>query len=194
MPDQLEPILKEIRDHLHDGAVNRRSPMHTPAVGTSDGDLRVMVLRGFNRDAMSMRFHTDARSAKVSAIREGPAISVLFYDPEAKVQIRTRGIAVVDQDGTEADAAWTDSTPFARRCYLSELPPGASTDEARSGLPDWVEGIVPTEAQLAPARKNFAVFTVRIHAIDWLYLANAGHRRARFEFSDGNVESRWLVP
>jgi len=194
MPDQLELILKEIRDHLHDGAVNRRSALHTAVVGTSDGDLRVMVLRHFDRDTLSLRLHTDARSQKVTAILDDPALSILFYDPEAKVQIRARGIAMVEKQGAVADAAWAESTPFARRCYLSEFAPGASSDAAQSGLPEWVEGIVPTEAQLAPARENFAVIMVALSAFDWLYLANSGHRRAKFEIVDGIIESRWLVP
>lgn len=194
MPDQLELILKEIRDHLHDGAVNRRSAMHTAVVGTSDGDLRVMVLRHFDRDSLSLRLHTDARSPKVAGILDDPALSILFYDPEAKVQIRARGIAKVEKKGAVADAAWADSTPFARRCYLSECAPGAASDAAQSGLPEWVEGIVPTEDQLAPARENFAVIMVALSSFDWLYLANSGHRRAKFEIADGIIESQWLVP
>ena len=61
MPDQLETILMEINDRLTDGTANRRSPLHTPVVGTSDGDLRVMVLRHFDHDTMTLRFHTDAQ-------------------------------------------------------------------------------------------------------------------------------------
>lgn len=194
MPDLLEPVLKEIHDHLKDGAANRRSPLHTPVVGTADGDLRVMVLRHFDQDAMTLRFHTDARSPKVAAIERDPDVTILFYDPAAKVQIRVRGTGRVERSGMAADAAWAESTPFARRCYLSELAPGASSDVPQSGLPDWVEGIVPTESDLAPARPNFAVIIVDIRAFDWLFLANSGHRRARFEFGNGKIESRWLAP
>ena len=194
MTDQLEPILKEIRDHLKSGAADRRSPLHTPVVGTPDGDLRVMVLRHFDPDALTLRFHTDARSPKVGAIEHDRGVAILFYDPAAKVQIRVRGTGRVERNGAAADAAWAESTPFARRCYLSELAPGASTDVPLSGLPDWVEGVVPAEADLAPARQNFAVIIVEIRAFDWLFLANSGHRRAHFEFANGRTKSRWLAP
>lgn len=134
------------------------------------------------------------RSRKVAAIEDGPDLAVLFYDPGAKVQIRVRGTGRVERRGVAADAAWAESTPFARRCYLSELAPGATSDGPLSGLPAWVEGIVPTEADLAPARENFAIIIAEIRAFDWLFLANAGHRRARFEVVNGKIESRWLAP
>ncbi len=168
--------------------------MHTPVVGTADGDLRVMVLRAFDLASRTLRFHTDARSPKIAAIKDDPSITVLFYDPEAKVQIRARGIGRVDTNGAVVDAAWDQATPFAKRCYLAESAPGGSCDSPVSGLPDWVEGITPSEAQVAPGRENFAVLLVRVEVFDWLYLANTGHRRARFEFSDERMIGNWLVP
>ena len=168
--------------------------MHTPVVGTADGDLRVMVLRAFDLASRTLRFHTDVRSPKVAAIRGDPSITVLFYDPEAKVQIRARGIGRVNTDDALVDAAWDQATPFAKRCYLAESAPGGSSESAVSGLPDWVEGINPSAAQVAPGRENFAVLLVRIEAFDWLYLANTGHRRARFEVSEERMIGNWLVP
>ena len=194
MTEALEPILDEIHNHLLRGAARRHSPMHTPVVGTADGDLRVMVLREFDLARRTLRFHTDIRSPKVTAITHDPAVTILFYDPEAKVQIRARGIGRVETGSAAVDAAWDQSTPFAKRCYLAESAPGSSSDGPVSGLPDWVEGITPTGAQVAPARKNFAAVLVQVTAFDWLYLANTGHRRARFEFSDGGTGSSWLVP
>lgn len=194
MTQALDLILNEIYHHLHLGAMRRRLPMHTPVVGTADGDLRVMVLRAFDQEIRTLRFHTDARSPKVAAIKDNPSITILFYDPEAKVQIRARGIGRVDTDGAAVDAAWGQTTPFAKRCYLAESAPSSSCDSPVSGLPDWVEGITPTEAQVAPGRENFAVLLVQVAAFDWLYLANTGHRRARFEFSSEKMIGNWLVP
>lgn len=194
MTHALELILNEIHQQLHFGATRRSSPMHTPVVGTADGDLRVMVLRDFDLASRTLRFHTDARSPKVAAIKVDPSITVLFYDPEAKVQIRARGIGRVGTNDAVVDAAWDQATPFAKRCYLAESAPGSSSESPVSGLPGWVEGITPTEAQVAPGRENFAVLLVRIVTFDWLYLANTGHRRARFEYSDEKMIGNWLVP
>lgn len=194
MDEPLDTILAEIHNQLSYGATHRRSSMHTPVVGTADGNLRVMVLRDFDRATKTLRFHTDARSPKVSAIQRDPAATVLFYDPEQKVQIRAKGVCRVEHAGAVADAAWEESTPFARRCYLAEFDPGAQSDLPVSGLPEWAEGLTPTPAQVAAGRPNFAVLLVKICTLDWLYLANTGHRRARFDLSDGQATSVWLVP
>lgn len=194
MTELLEPILDEIHNHLHHGSTRRRSAMHTPVIGTADGDLRVMVLREFEPATRTLRFHTDVRSPKVTAIMHDPAVTVLFYDPDAKVQIRARGFGRVETSGAVVDSAWGQATPFAKRCYLAETAPSGSSEVPVSGLPDWVEGVTPTEAQVAPGRENFAVLLVQVQAFDWLYLANTGHRRAMFEFSDDGTRSRWLVP
>lgn len=194
MTETLEPILDEIQNHLFQGASRRRSPMHTPVVGTADGDLRVMVLREFDLANRTLRFHTDVRSPKVAAIQDNPGMTVLFYDPEAKVQIRASGTGRVENISPIVDAAWQQATSFAKRCYLAQSAPSGSSDVPVSGLPEWVEGITPTEAQVAPGRANFAVVLVQVQVFDWLHLANTGHRRARFEFSKEGTRSNWLVP
>lgn len=195
-PETLDQVRDDIIRHLTHGATSRKSPMHTPVVGTADGDLRVMVLREFDEATHTLRFHTDARSPKVAAIEANDAVSVLAYDPEAKVQIRMRGIGRVKHDGALPDAKWLESTTFARRCYLVESPPGSASDTPTSGLPEWAKGIVPTEDQIAPARANFAVMLVQVREFDWLYLSNDGHRRARatVQGARDEIEMQWLIP
>ncbi len=194
MTETLEPILDAIHTHLQHGAMRRDCPMHTPVVGTADGDLRVMVLREFDLARRTLRFHTDGRSPKVAAIRANPSVTVLFYDPAAKVQIRVSGVGHIETTSAAANAAWEHAAPFAKRCYLAEAAPGCLSDSPVSGLPEWAEGVKPTAAQAAPGRKNFALVMVRICAFDWLHLANSGHRRARFEFSAEGTRGNWLVP
>lgn len=191
-----DTILTEVNDRLLQGAASRHSPMHTPVVGTADGDLRVMVLREYDPATRVLRFHTDARSPKVPATANNPLVNILFYDAEARVQIRAKGTGRTETSGPVADAAWAGSTPFAKRCYLSESPPSADSDQPVSGLPEWVEGITPTEEQVAPGRENFAVLLVELNDFDWLHLANSGHRRARFRFASGASapEANWLLP
>ena len=87
----LDDVLKDMAERLQRAARDRRSAMHMPVVGTGDGDLRMMVLRACDPDFSQVRFHTDARSHKVSAIGQGAQVSFLAFDPEAKIQIRARG-------------------------------------------------------------------------------------------------------
>ena len=136
-----------------------------------------------------MRFHTDARAPKAQLIGAGAPVGVLFYDREARLQIRCHGEGRIEREGAAVDAAWSASSAFARRCYLGDAP-GELSDEATSGLPAEVEGRVPEEGLLAPARANFALLLVRVDRFDWLHLAHDGHRRARF---DGEG-ARWLAP
>lgn len=199
MFDDLDKVLADAFCRIGRGARQRRSPLHTPVVGTDGGDMRVMVLRSFDQPGATLRFHTDARAPKVAKIGAGGAaprpVGVLFYDPVAKLQLRTRGLGRIERATPAADEAWAASTNFARRCYLAQSPPGALAATPASGLPREVEGIEPSEAQLAAARPNFALLLVEITALDWLYLAHDGHRRALFgRDAAGRWEGRWAIP
>ncbi len=189
-------ILAQIDDELRAGARLRKSALHTLVVGTADGALRVMVLRNYDADRRLLRFHTDMRSPKVAAIADDPVVNLLGYDAGEKVQLRMRGAARVECTGPVADAAWAASTNFAKRCYLAQMGPGAPVPQRSSGLPLWAEGINPSDDQLAGARENFGVLLVAIERIDWLYLANSGHRRAEFVFpgNDFAPQFSWLAP
>jgi pyridoxamine 5'-phosphate oxidase len=192
--DDLDLSLAEVQRMIEQGAADRRSAAHSPVVATLDENgapsQRVMILREIDWTARKLRFHTDARTDKVPARSEA---SVLFYDPGHKAQIRLGGLAVIKTAGNAVDEAWASSTPFARRCYMATAAPGNRTDIPTSGLPASIEGRQPEEAQLAPARANFALLLFEVQSIEWLYLANAGHRRARWKFQD-SWQGSWLIP
>jgi pyridoxamine 5'-phosphate oxidase len=187
-------------DVIEPGATKRSSPAHTPVVATvgDDGEpqLRVMVLRAADRASRLLRFHTDARSNKIREIGSGCAASVLMYDPSEKLQLRLSGTLSSVAEGRDVDSAWSGSTTFARRCYMAETAPGAQSELPTSGLPEWIEGKQPVEADLVDARQNFAVLWFETRVVEWLYLANSGHRRARWEWRPDTEtwSGRWLVP
>ena len=189
MVETLEQVRADIDQRLITAARGRHSPMHTPVVATSDADMRVMVLREYDLQKCTLRFHTDSRAPKAAIIAALPQVGVLFYDREAKVQIRCRGTGEVLTGGVQVDAAWHASTPFARRCYLGDAPSSGS-DCPTSGLPLHIEGIEPEEAELIAARANFAILLITVTAFDWFALAQTGHRRAVFDCAG----PRWLTP
>lgn len=196
MFETLEDVLADCRNRLIRAPRDRRSPMHTPVVVTGDVDARVMVLRAFDSEGWWLRFHTDARAPKAQVIAADPRAALLFYDKGGKVQIRLRGGAQIITQGPEVDAAWAASTNFARRCYLGEGP-GAASDAPTSGLPPEFEGAEPDDAQLIPARENFALLRITPLSMDWLYLAHTGHVRAQFLRADtveAPWEGRWVSP
>jgi hypothetical protein len=196
----MEPALPDILEScwqlLTRGAADRRSPLHTPAVISTgpDGapDARIMVLRKAFPETATLRFHTDARSPKCQSLH-GQPVAVLGYHPGQNVQLRLQGTARIETDTPEADEAWARSTPFARRCYLTQHAPGAPLPAPASGLPADIEGQQPSENQLIPARPHFALLHIEVARIDWLHLANTGHRRALFEAKDG-WHGHWLAP
>ena len=193
MFDSFETILGDIVRRLSEGASDRKSLMHTPVIATADADARVMVLRACDPDTWTLRLHTDARSPKCAAIGQGAPVGALFYDQPAKVQIRVRGTGRIETDTPLADAGWAESTNFAKRCYLGEGP-GATSDVPTSGLPEWAEGIQPTDEQITPARENFAILLIELEQLDWFYLANSGHIRAQFSRYGDEWEGRWVAP
>lgn len=197
MFDSLDACFTDCRDRLIRAPRDRKSPLHTPVIVTADVDARVMVLRAFDAAEWTLRLHTDTRAPKAASIAVDPRMGVLFYDKGVKIQIRARGTGAILRDGAEVDAAWQASTRFARRCYLGEGP-GAVSDTPTSGLPPEFEGAEPDEAQLVPARENFALLKITLTALDWLYLAHTGHVRAQFsrmqEAGGVRWEGRWVSP
>jgi pyridoxamine 5'-phosphate oxidase len=198
--DDLGSSFTKAWDVIEPGASKRTSSAHTPVVATVDElgqpQLRIMVLREASRDTRLLRFHTDVRSPKTTQVRKDNHASVLMYDPGEKLQLRLGGTAWVEHEGASVDAAWQGSTTFARRCYMAQAAPGSTVGEPTSGLPVWIEGKQPDEADLADARQNFALLWFRVASVEWLYLANSGHRRAKWMW---NPESErwsgsWLVP
>ncbi len=189
--------LNKITSLLENGVTDRDAPSHHPIVASIGPDgapqQRVMILRHVDWDMRHLRFNTDARSHKVDQISENSSVSILVYDELEKIQIRINGKALIDS-GANADAAWAGSTPFARRCYMAEAGPGTPAAAPSSGLPTWIEGKKPQEDQLIKARENFAILTISFDQIDWLYLANDGHRRASFRWSDESWLGQWLIP
>jgi pyridoxamine 5'-phosphate oxidase len=195
MADDLHDIVDSAWRLLGRGSADRRSPLHTPiVVSVQDGlpEARVMVLRAADRGTATLRFHTDARSPKCLGLDNG-AVSVLAYHPGERVQLRLGGVAQVVREGAVVDSIWEQATPFARRCYMVEAAPGSRLAAAGSGLPGDVEGRKPTLEELVPARANFALVLVRVTSIDWLHLAQTGHRRARFSVTN-DWQGEWRVP
>ncbi len=193
MFDTLEDVQRDLTQRLVRAAKDRKSPMHVPAVVTSDVDARGMVLREFDSSAWTLRFHTDTRAPKVTAIEADPRMAVLFYDKGAKIQIRVRGEGCILRDAPVTETAWNNGSNFARRCYLGDGP-GVVSEDPTSGLPAELEGVEPSDEQLEPAWENFAVLLVELRELDWLYLAHTGHLRAQFARDETGWSGKWVSP
>ncbi len=153
-----------------------------------------MVLRDVDMVAGILRFHTDRRSPKALQTSADGPFSILHYDSVAKVQLRLQGTGRVETGGATADAAWAASVPSSRRAYLGATP-SQSSDAPTSGLDPDLENRVPSLAETAAGRDNFAIILVTLTHMDWLYLAHDGHRRAGFiRQPQSDWQGHWLTP
>ncbi len=198
VPDDLDAILADIWTRWGRGAADRRSPFHTPVIGSISGngmpEQRVMVLRKADRTTGTLRFHTDRRSAKAGQINASSVVGIIGYDPGAKIQLRASGDTDVVHSGSLADEAWAATSASGRRSYLTTLAPGSISDVATSGLPIAFEQGVPTLLESEAGRANFSIVPVTLNRVEWLHLAATGHRRAAFTRNVDGWTGEWLIP
>lgn len=193
--DNLDGAFDEIWSRLTRGVVDRRSGFHTVQVATVAADgaprVRTVVLRGVDREAGTLRFHTDARSVKISHLDAQPQVEVCAYDPKAKMQVRVAGLAALHEADAVAASAWAATKPHSRVCYRAPMAPGAEIASPGAADPG-PEAREPADPESGRAR--FRVVVVRAARIDWLYLAARGHRRAQFTRSPDGWSAAWLAP
>ena len=104
------------------------------------------------------------------------------YDPGQRIQLRLRGLASLHSDDDLAAAGWNASRDFSRMCYAIQPGPGQ---------PIAVPPPAPTDAR--SGRAHFAVISMVVDELEWLWLAAEGHRRARITWG-GQPSAGWLVP
>jgi pyridoxine/pyridoxamine 5'-phosphate oxidase len=191
--DDLSASLGHAWAMLSRGAADRRAAFHTPVVATVDEtggpSQRVMVLRAADPDLRHLRLHTDLRSDKLRHLARNPRMSLNFYDVGAKLQLRVSGSGRVHAGDAVWQVAWAGSKPQSRLCYEQSEAPGSKIAAPLPGLP-----VDKRYALADDGAANFAVLVVTVDAVEWLYLAIEGHRRARWTWNDGAWEGTWLAP
>ncbi|MEM9220855.1 MAG: pyridoxamine 5'-phosphate oxidase family protein [Pseudomonadota bacterium] len=185
----LEAVENAAWEFLALGATSRKSAFHQATVANIGIDGRVsprtVVLRGADRAARRLRFHTDVRSTKVAALKADPRCAMHFYDHDEKVQVRADGLAIVHHEDERTAHTWEGMRDFSKECYRQPIAPGAvmqAPDEANRSLLCDKDGY-----------GNFVLVEVEISAFEWLYLAAAGHRRALVRYG-ATVDRDWLAP
>ena len=194
--NDLDEIHKKIWDMITEGVKNRHHQFHIPVVVNSNEkgfDGRIVVLRKADRDKKIIRFHSDIRSPKVKNFQKDSKVVFIFYDKEEKIQLRISGKSNVNYDNDITEDAWKNTSFMSRQCYLAKYSPGTESDIPTSGLTDKVENLGYSIEDSESGYENFCVIETKINTIEWLYLAAKGHRRAKFNYRDGNKKI-WLTP
>lgn len=199
---ELDEIASDIWLRLGAGRDDRRSPMRLPVIATVDEQgtprARTVVLRHVDRNTHTIGFHTDARSPKLQHLQRLPpstkfAIAWVFYDPEAKIQIRAETGARVHVGDDVARAVWDETPDYSRACYMVAQPPSSVLPTALDPADAVVTGSPPHDRSERLGWPNFAVVRCEVRRFEWLSLAASGHRRAQFQPGDA-ASARWLVP
>ena len=191
--------LKEIQNKywsmLDDAVTNRASPFRIPVfmcAHQDEIDGRIVVLRKSDRENNILQFHTDLRSLKVDILKKNNKASLLFYDKEEKIQLRVKVDCEINNQNSTTEESWKKTQHISRRCYLTDSPPGTTSENPTSGMISKLEDFDYTMEQSEEGYTNFTVIRCKIKSIEWLYLAAKGHRRAKFDFLTN--KNAWLVP
>lgn len=165
--------------HLHRNAGPRQFVTLASVDATGAPRLRTVALRALDPAAARLQIYTDAQSDKIAEIEGNPAVSILAWAPEPRVQIRLSGQARIET-GESLRALWEAQPPEARLNYSHHPAPGHQIDAC--------DAYVQT-----PSLARFARLTVAVEHIDHVNLADSGHRRARFLRTD-DWQGQWLSP
>jgi len=193
--ENFEEIKNKYWSMLEDAVSNRASSFRIPVFICShqdEVDGRIVVLRKSDRENNLLQFHTDFRSPKVEILKNNNKASLLFYDKEEKIQLRVKVNCEINNQNSITEESWKKTQHISRRCYLTDSPPGTSSENPTSGMISKLEDFDYTMDQSEEGFKNFSVIKSNIKSIEWLYLAAKGHRRAMFDIE--NKKERWLVP
>ena len=193
--DNLEEIQNKYWSMLDNAVTNRGSQFRIPVficTHQDEVDGRIVVLRKSDRENSVLQFHTDLRSPKVEIIKKNNKASLLFYDKEEKIQLRVKVECEINNQNSITEESWKKTQHISRRCYLTDSPPGTSSENPTSGMISKLEDFDYTMEQSEEGYKNFTVIKCKIKSVEWLYLAAKGHRRAKFDLE--NAKDEWLVP
>ena len=193
----LDQIYRDCWHRLVNGVQSAKHAFHTAAIASMHGtfpEIRTVVLRKVLPEQRQLIFHTDVRSPKIKQLQDNPALSWLFYDEKAKIQLRVKSRATLHHLNALSQSRWNESRLQSRVCYRVEPGPSLESTTATDGLPATFDRNMLTETTLAAGYENFVVVACEVVEIDWLFLNYEGHRRARFVCSENGLDKHWLVP
>jgi len=175
-------IWPKIIDQLQLGVSEHGHPFRLMTMATIDAlghpRQRMVVLREFDRDKMSIRLYTDARSTKVRDIQSHHHIGLLLYHPEDKIQLSISAIASKISDAS-ATTLKDHSSDLNLNDYSTTKPPGT----------------IITEIEEIEFGKHvfFTAIDCVIERIEYLQLNPIQHVKAVFKKQD-DWAGQWIVP
>jgi pyridoxamine 5'-phosphate oxidase len=179
-------IWENLIHELHRGVLEPNHPFRFVNLGTfanSFPEIRSVVLRKIDAEFICFVF-TDLRSAKVTEIQSNPAVSLHFYHPTKRVQLRIHAQAEIHIQNKIAASFWKQVQGEGQKAYNSSLKPGAPIQRPEQAFA-WPEEM---------DSRFFAVLQLTPESIEALQLDGLKHLRVSYSKKKGNWEGEWLAP
>jgi len=185
--NDLKNVWDAVKHELHRGALDKKHPFRFVVLGTvgeSGPDTRYVVLRKIDQE-FNFYIYTDGRTAKAKSLAENPKLSLLFYHPQKRIQIRVLAEVALHQRDNLAEEHWSRVQGEARKAYQSWLRPGTEILQPEDAFL-WSED----ESDAA----NFLVLRIVPSSVEVLQLNGLEHLRAKFFQEEGEWRGAWLAP
>jgi len=187
-------ILENEWEHLVSATKTAKHPFHQFILSNSINnhpDSRTMVLRYVDKQNRKIRFNTDKRSPKYTALLNNNSIAALFYDYARKIQLRIKGNACINNEN-ERRLTWDDMALESKMCYLGNNAPSSILQNYEPNIPiKKITEISDEEYELGYI--NFVNFEITIDSLDWLYLSSSGHRRVKYTWYENKIVTNWIA-
>ncbi|WP_291869977.1 pyridoxamine 5'-phosphate oxidase family protein [Maribacter sp.] len=178
------PYLQEIKSELKLALTERNHPLKFCVLSSIDSDntphTRIIGVRKVTND-LKLTLYTDERSNKVSQIKENPNVSLLFYDPNKKMQIKIEGIASIINDQNLLKEKWLKISPEEKKDYSTVDAPGAKMDN-------------PTDLTFLKKKNYFCIIEIETKSLEYLKLRKENHFKVFFSRDINGWVSEFLVP
>ncbi|WP_162419480.1 pyridoxamine 5'-phosphate oxidase family protein [Cyclobacterium roseum] len=184
--DSLATIWDTVRHELHRGARDSKHPFRFVTMATLSAeqpDSRYVVLRQLDEN-LCFHIFTDSRSHKVNQLIHNPAVTLLFYHPRKRCQVKVQGTARIHQQDSLSKTHWETVQGDAQKAYQGLIPPGKEV--ANPGAAHvWME---------EKGDAHFTVVVIEASTIECLQLDGLRHLRNRFYKEGDEWKSNWLAP
>ena len=152
---------------------------------------RTVVLRGIDKEPLSIYFNADFRSPKVKQLIENPFCSALFYDKDRRVQLRCKAKAEIHYKDELSDKVWLTPPLQSRKCYMGPYSPTELLDKYHPNIPKEYLNADPEESHSNDGYVNFTHIKLEVLEVDVLQLHHNGH--IRFKVTN-NSNFRFVSP
>lgn len=133
-------------------------------------EARILIVRAFDTEHLTLSFYTDIRSSKNEHLRYTPSVTALFYDSHANYQLRIQG-TVSPSTLQRRKEIWSTLSSHHRKLYATLHSPGSrhnSLDHANAMLDE------------AQAFTHFMIYDIQIEKIESLQLSTPRMQRTLF--------------